>query len=172
MISKQDLQGARTPAELERRYNFGKSFAEAMGIATDAREAAEEAKQSVVGLNESLTSDEIFNRLTNDGEDQGIYRESGKIFINANFIKAGSISSDMIKAGVIRSIDYKSNPLPFIYPAENLYPSVSLYPSNGETITQGIEIDFEAGVIRGVFFSDVTNELAARITALEKAVFN
>ena len=43
-MSKQDRQGARTPADLERKYQFGKSFTEIMGIATDARIYAEEAK--------------------------------------------------------------------------------------------------------------------------------
>jgi hypothetical protein len=39
-MSKQDRQGARTPADLERRYNLGattQSFAEAMGGSTDSR---------------------------------------------------------------------------------------------------------------------------------------
>lgn len=48
MSAKQDRQGARTPADLERKYNFGKTFAEIMGIATDARESvvAVEAEMS------------------------------------------------------------------------------------------------------------------------------
>lgn len=40
-MSKQDRQGARTPADLERRYNLGattQSFAEAMGGSTDSRD--------------------------------------------------------------------------------------------------------------------------------------
>jgi hypothetical protein len=46
--AKQDRQGARTAADLERKYNFGKTFAEIMGIATDARESvvAVEAEMS------------------------------------------------------------------------------------------------------------------------------
>lgn len=39
-MNKQDRQGARTPADLERKYQFGKQFAEIMGIALDARDAA------------------------------------------------------------------------------------------------------------------------------------
>lgn len=174
-MSKQDRQGARTVPDLERKYNFGKTFAEILGVATDARTAADEARDAAAKANEvvnGLDQEEIFNRLTNNSTDQGIYRENGKIYVNANFIKAGSISSDLIKAGKIRSTDYKSDQIDKIYPSVSLYPGVLLYPNNGENITQGIEIDFEAGVIRGVFFSDVTNDLAARITALEQAVFN
>lgn len=40
MSVKQDRQGARTLADLERKYNFGRNFAEVIGIATDARNAA------------------------------------------------------------------------------------------------------------------------------------
>lgn len=39
-MNKQDRQGARTPADLERKYQFGKQFAEIIGIALDARDAA------------------------------------------------------------------------------------------------------------------------------------
>lgn len=40
-MSKQDRQGVRTPADLERKYQFGKTFAEILGIATDARESVD-----------------------------------------------------------------------------------------------------------------------------------
>jgi hypothetical protein len=43
-VSKQDRQGVRTPADIERRYNLGSlgpSFAEVMGVSTDAREAVD-----------------------------------------------------------------------------------------------------------------------------------
>jgi hypothetical protein len=42
-MSRQDRQGARTPADLEQKYKFGKSFAEVMGIALDAQKSVEEA---------------------------------------------------------------------------------------------------------------------------------
>ena len=171
-MSKQDRVFTRTASDLERKFNFKAKFAEILGIASDAQDAANKASEAVENLDKELTQEEIFDRLTNNSEDQGIYRENGKIYVNANFIKAGSISSDLIKAGKIRSTDYKSDLIDKIYPSVSLYPGVLLYPNNGETITQGIEIDFEDGVIRGVFFSDVTNDLAERITALEQAVFN
>ena len=40
MSAKQDRQGVRTASELERKYQFDKRFAEIMGVATDARDAA------------------------------------------------------------------------------------------------------------------------------------
>lgn len=46
-MSKQDRQGARTPADLERKYNFGKSFAELMGMASDAQKSISEMETSL-----------------------------------------------------------------------------------------------------------------------------
>ena len=46
-MSKQDRQGARTPADLERKYNFGKTFAEILGIATDARDSVDFVESSL-----------------------------------------------------------------------------------------------------------------------------
>jgi hypothetical protein len=36
--AKQDRQGARTATDLERKYNFGKTFAELIGLINDARD--------------------------------------------------------------------------------------------------------------------------------------
>lgn len=82
---KQDRQGARTPTDLEYKYQFGKTFAEIMGIATDARNTAVEAAE----LDEKLTQEEIFNRLTNNGEVQAVFRgQDGQLYINAAYIVA------------------------------------------------------------------------------------
>lgn len=43
-MSKQDRQGVRTPADVERKYNFGKAFSEVMGAARDAGAVAEDAQ--------------------------------------------------------------------------------------------------------------------------------
>lgn len=41
MSVKQDRQGVRTATDLEQKYQFGKKFAELMGIALDARESVD-----------------------------------------------------------------------------------------------------------------------------------
>lgn len=89
MSNKMDRQGVRTASQLEQKYQFGKSFAEVMGIAKDAQEAADKAASNVSKLDENLTAEEIFNRLTNNGTSQGLYRdENGELYINAEFIKS------------------------------------------------------------------------------------
>lgn len=51
------------------------------------------------------TAEQVFNRLTNGGKEQGIYRENGKIYINGTYIKAGTIWATLVRAGVIKSVD-------------------------------------------------------------------
>lgn len=87
--SKQDRQGARTPADLERKYNFGKTFEEVYGIAKSAQKSASEATVYVDKLDNSLNQEEIFKRLTtnDNGEKmQGVFMEDGEMYINAKYI--------------------------------------------------------------------------------------
>lgn len=102
--SKQDRQGARTPADLERRYNFGKTFEEVYGIANSAKETASEATVSVDKLDNSLNQEEIFKRLTKNGEVQGVFMEDGEIYFNGSYIKSGKISADVIDVDNLRPI--------------------------------------------------------------------
>lgn len=102
MSAKQDRQGVRTAVDLERKYKFGERFAEVMGIATDAQKAAEEAKDQTA----NLTPEDVFNLLTNNGENQGLYRgEDGELYINASYIMSGQLSADLLKVGQISTED-------------------------------------------------------------------
>lgn len=93
-MSKQDGYSPRTAADLERKYNFGKSFAEIYGLASDARSAAIEAQNAYEGL----TTNEIFNLLTDFGESQGVYRDdTGNVYVNASFIKSGKLEGTDLK---------------------------------------------------------------------------
>lgn len=91
MSAKQDRQGVRTAAQLEQKVGLTKRFAEVMGIATAAREAVDESTKT---LEAKLTTEEIFNLLTNYGQAQGLYRgEDGELYINASYIVAGILKS-------------------------------------------------------------------------------
>ena len=47
MSEKQDRQGVRTAQDLERKYGFGRTFAEIEGIATDARDIATRTEEEL-----------------------------------------------------------------------------------------------------------------------------
>lgn len=62
-----------------------------------ANQSASEAKDSVTQLDDSLTQREIFNRLTNNGQTQGIYLSGGKLYLNGEYIKAGTVVTDRLQ---------------------------------------------------------------------------
>ena len=95
-MNKQDRQGARTPADLERKYNFEQSFAEVMGIATDARTLAEnvggELTKEVARIDQTIKAHEAsIGIIVDNGEVQG------SIIIEAiNNESSAKISADKI----------------------------------------------------------------------------
>lgn len=96
-IPKQDMQGSRTPADIDRKY--GAKFSEVLGVANESKKIANEAKDDVVKLDQSLGQDGIFNRLTNNGKAKGLYRDDeGNIYINADYIKSGTLIAQMVNA--------------------------------------------------------------------------
>lgn len=88
---------------------------------------------------------------------------------NATIVSAKitNLSVEDLKAGKIRSTDFQTTELEYLYPSEDLYPADDLYPNNGDEIIRGLEIDFATGVIRGVFFNSVTDTLQAEVEALK-----
>lgn len=131
-ISKQDLCGARTPADIERKYNFGKSFAEAMGFAEQAQRSAEEAQAAVEKLNTELSQEEIFNRLTNNGEAEGIFRDDdGQIYINAEYIVA---LSKLFAQDIIMTGSFSCEAQCYLPPDDEAIETISAHIDSGGTI--------------------------------------
>ena len=61
------------------------------------------SQANITALDNSLTQQDLFNRLTNNGQTQGIYLQNGKLYLNGTYLQAGTISGDRISAGVISS---------------------------------------------------------------------
>ena len=96
MNAKQDRVYPRTVTDVERKYNFGKSFAEVFGLAETARKAAEVAQNAANEAAEAvdaLDQDAIFNLLTNNGELMGLFMQDGQLYINASYLATGIIKS-------------------------------------------------------------------------------
>ena len=60
---------------------------------TTAYNANVAAQKAVEKIDNTLTQQEVFNRLTNNGQTQGIYLQDGKIYINAEYIATGILAS-------------------------------------------------------------------------------
>ena len=72
MSAKQDRAAPRTVADIERKYNFGKSFAAVMGIAEDTRDEVDAAMSELSGKTKTSelwrTTDEIGAKVTETGD--------------------------------------------------------------------------------------------------------
>lgn len=67
------------------------------------RQIVDDSADSVISkMDEELTQEAIFNKLTNDGETQGIYLNDGKLYLNASYIKSGYLSANIIRTGKIQ----------------------------------------------------------------------
>lgn len=64
-------------------------------------------------MNESLTQEAIFNKLTNNGDTQGIYLNGGRVYLNASYLRTGVISGSRGKwdltQGIISMWDANGN---------------------------------------------------------------
>lgn len=48
------------------------------------------------------TQTQIYNKLTNNSANEGIYLEDGRLYLNASMINTGTLSADRIRTGIIR----------------------------------------------------------------------
>lgn len=56
---------------------------------------------AVDDLDNALDQEGVFNRLTNNGQTQGIYLQNNRIYINATYIQSGTLSANLIKGGIL-----------------------------------------------------------------------
>lgn len=62
-----------------------------------------QSKQFAIEAVGGMTQEEVFNKLTNNGEAQGIYIQDGQLYLNASYMQLGTLLADLIKAGVLQS---------------------------------------------------------------------
>ena len=57
---------------------------------------------AVTTLDNNLNQTGVFNRLTNNGQTQGIYLSGGKLYINGSYVGSGVIDAQYVYAGTLR----------------------------------------------------------------------
>lgn len=77
----------------------------------------------------------VFNALTDNGKQEGIYMQNGHLYINASYIKSGQISADLIN---LKNINVTNSSGTTTFAIDN-YGNVTLRPdtfalTNGDTI--------------------------------------
>ena len=99
-------------------------------------------------IDESLTQQEIFNRLTDNGAAQGLVLYNGQLYINASYINAGELVADIIKGGTLTlgGANNVNGTLEVLDASGNV---VGSWSSAGITINNGvISIPFTGGSLR------------------------
>lgn len=74
-------------------------------------DVSQEIDDSIKDYDKTLNQLKVFNKLTNNGQTQGIYLQDSKLYINGEYIKTGTIRADLVKV----QVDGKENILPFNY---------------------------------------------------------
>ena len=59
------------------------------------------AREAVDALDSCLTQQEIFDRLTDNGAAQGMVLYNGQLYVNASYIRTGTLSADLLKGGTL-----------------------------------------------------------------------
>lgn len=71
------------------------------GDANTLKSANSYADTSAQNAVNAQTQDDIFNKLTNNGQTQGIYLQNGKLYINADYLQSGTIKGINIEGATI-----------------------------------------------------------------------
>ena len=94
------LSGYATDQELSSGVSDAKSYASTQ--ATNALNSAKSYAGTVAEAEvNAQTQDFIFNKLTNNGQTQGIYLQNGKLYINADYLQSGTIKGINIEGATI-----------------------------------------------------------------------
>lgn len=80
---------------------FSLAAATTVGGSTVDSIAQNKANSAVSTFDNSLNQQSVFNRLTNNGQTQGIYLKDGKLYINATYIDTGTLLANIIKGGTL-----------------------------------------------------------------------
>lgn len=84
----------------------------------------------------SLGQDEVFNKLTNGGKDQGIYIQDKKLYINANYILAGILAGKFINAKGIKVIDNDNQITLHIDDSGKVYIAATEFSLKGKAVSE------------------------------------
>lgn len=98
MSVKQDRTGVRTPAQLEQKYNFGKTFADMLGLINDSRDKSDKAISGLQDL-EMQTSSEL-GRTTDE-----IYAQVKAISDDVNLLAQVKLSAGDVTIAVERELE-------------------------------------------------------------------
>ena len=134
---------------------------------SDMIASIEDAHAEVNTLDSSLNTTGVFNRLTNNGQLQGIYMSNGDLYINGTYIKANSIAGDKLVAHTITAdqiaTDYVATSALSADTAD-ISKKITVKNSNNVTI---FEADADAGTVT-MAAANISGQLTAATIRADK----
>lgn len=96
----------------------------------------DDIKNAIDNYDTSLGQNEVFNKLTKGGTEQGIYIEDGKVYINAKYILAGLLAGERINGRGLKVIDDDKNVTLEIDSKGNVILAPKTFSLQGKTVKE------------------------------------
>lgn len=120
----------------------------------------DDIKNAIDNYDTSLGQDEVFNKLTKGGTEQGIYIEDGKVYINAKYILAGLLAGERINGRGLKVIDDDKNVTLEIDSKGNVILAPKTFSLQGKTVKEIADSSAStavSGQTQADIFSKLTN---------------
>lgn len=120
----------------------------------------DDIKNAIDNYDTSLGQDEVFNKLTKGGTEQGIYIQDGKVFINAKYILAGLLAGERINGRGLKVIDDNKNVTLEIDSKGNVILAPKTFSLQGKTVNEIANSSAKSAVdgqTQADIFSKLTN---------------
>lgn len=124
----------------------------------------DDIKNAIDNYDTSLGQDEVFNKLTKGGTEQGIYIEDGKVYINAKYILAGLLAGERINGRGLKVIDDNNKVTLEIDSKGNVILAPKTFSLQGKTVKE-IADSSASTAVSGQTQTDIFNKLTKNGTA-------
>ena len=121
---------------------------------------ADDVADAIKKYDTSLGQDEVFNKLTKGGKEQGIYIQDGKVYINAKYILAGTLAGERINGRGLKVIDDNKNVTLEIDSKGNVTLAPKTFSLQGKTVKEIADLSAStavSGQTQADIFSKLTN---------------
>ena len=118
----------------------------------------DDIKNAIDKYDTSLGQDEVFNKLTKGGTEQGIYIEDGKVYINAKYILAGLLAGERINGRGLKVINDDKNVTLEIDSKGNVILAPKTFSLQGKTVKE-IADSSASTAVSGQTQADIFNKL-------------
>ena len=132
--------GAPESGEMADEYPYIGATAKALSLAKAY------VREAVGALDTALDQQDIFNRLTDNGQLQGLYMLNGELYVNASYIQSGLLSADRISGGVLT-----------LGGANNVNGQMQVLDANGNVVGTWDNASIEIKSTNGNYKASVTN---------------